>query len=332
MERPYSSMKQHYVCCNRFLLLNKLGKGGFGLIYSGIDLQTSKEVAIKLEDINRARKEYLKLEYKIYKRYHSDYFHFPFDHEVQMPNIYYYGTDGDYRVLVMDLLGPSLAELFAFQNERFSLKTVCMLAIKMITCVEYLHSKGILHRDIKPGNFVMGRAVNGNELFLIDYGLASQYIDSNGEHIPYSTNARFHGTDKYASINNHRKFEPGRRDDMESIGYLLVYFATGDLPWTKKQVRIPKKNRRAAYGKMKMKTTVEELTYELPSAFETYFKYTYSLFFEDQPDYNYCRSLFYDCLKENNWEYDGIFDWTLISAPKSDREDEDDSSTSTSEC
>jgi len=247
------TMKQPYITCNRFLLLNKLGKGGFGLIYAGIDLQTHKEVAIKLEDVNRARKKYLKLEHQIYKRYHSDYFHVPFEHEVHMPTIYYYGTDGDFRVLVMDLLGPSLAELFAFQSEKFSLKTVCMLSIKMITCVEYLHSKGLLHRDIKPGNFVMGRGIHGNDLFLIDYGLASPYIETSGEHIPYSTNARFHGTDKYASINNHKKIEPGRRDDMESLGYLFVYFATGDLPWTKKQNRIPKKNRRAAYGKMKMK-------------------------------------------------------------------------------
>eukprot|EP01124_Arcella_intermedia_P029760 TRINITY_DN6374_c0_g1_i2.p1 TRINITY_DN6374_c0_g1~~TRINITY_DN6374_c0_g1_i2.p1 ORF type:complete len:245 (+),score=61.49 TRINITY_DN6374_c0_g1_i2:85-819(+) len=239
-----------------------------------------------------------------------------------MPTIYFYGKDGDYRVLVMDLLGPSLAELFAFQSEKFSIKTVCMLAIKMITCVEYLHSKGLLHRDIKPGNFVMGRGARASELFLIDYGLASPYIDSSGEHIPYSTNARFHGTDKYASINNHKKIEPGRRDDMESLGYLLVYFATGDLPWTKKQQRIPKKNRRAAYGRMKMRTTSEELTEGLPDVFLKYFKYVESLYFADSPNYDFCRTLFTDCLTQMNFQFDDVFDWSLPNVDDSGKSTE----------
>jgi len=117
---------------------------------------------------------------------------------------------------------------------------VCMLGVKMISTVEHLHSKGLLHRDIKPGNFVMGRGVHGNDLYLIDYGLASPYIDDNGKHIGFSTDARFHGTDKYASISNHKKLEPGRRDDMESLGYLLVYFLTGNLPWSKKYARVKK--------------------------------------------------------------------------------------------
>eukprot|EP01125_Pyxidicula_operculata_P010861 TRINITY_DN356_c1_g1_i2.p1 TRINITY_DN356_c1_g1~~TRINITY_DN356_c1_g1_i2.p1 ORF type:complete len:275 (-),score=70.27 TRINITY_DN356_c1_g1_i2:73-897(-) len=229
----------------------------------------------------------------------------------------------------MDLLGPSLSELFTFQFERFSLKTVCMLAVKMITCVEHLHAKGLLHRDIKPGNFVMGRAQHGNEVYLIDYGLASPYIDSSGQHIPYSTNARFHGTDKYASINNHKKIEPGRRDDMESIGYLFVYFLTGNLPWSKKYKRVKKKHRRNVYGKMKMNISIEELTENLPVAFYEYFKYVESLYFADKPNYDYLRGLFYQTIIANNEEFDEVFDWTLskVKAEKLEKaigDDDDD--------
>jgi len=304
-------MRQPYTTCDRFLLLNKLGKGGFGLIYSGIDMETGKEVAIKLEDSTRARKKYLKLEFQIYQKYYSDEYFIPFAHKVNLPKIYYYGQDGDYRVLIMDLLGPSLAELFTFQFEKFSLKTVCILAIKMITTVEHLHSKGYLHRDIKPGNFVMGRGINGNEIYLIDYGLASPYIDDKLQHIPYSNNARFHGTDKYASINTHKKIEPGRRDDMESLGYLFVYFLTSNLPWSKQHARVKKKHRRESYGQVKMSTTIEELTRNLPQAFFHYFRYIESLKFTDKPDYDYCRKLFYDCLLAHNFVFDEVFDWSL---------------------
>uniref|UniRef100_A0A6B2LBQ9 non-specific serine/threonine protein kinase n=1 Tax=Arcella intermedia TaxID=1963864 RepID=A0A6B2LBQ9_9EUKA len=274
-------------------------------------METGKEVAIKLEDSTRARKKYLKLEYQIYRKYYSDEYYIPFSHKVNIPKIYHYGQDGDYRVLIMDLLGPSLAELFTFQIEKFSLKTVCMLAIKMITTVEHLHSKGYLHRDIKPGNFVMGRGVNGNEIYLIDYGLASAYIDHNNQHIPYNTNARFHGTDKYASVNTHRKIEPGRRDDMESLGYLWIYFLTSNLPWSKQHAKVKKKNRRESYGQVKMHTTIEELTQNLPNAFYEYFKYINTLKFADKPDYDRCRKLFDDCLTEHNYQFDEVFDWSL---------------------
>jgi len=307
------------VCCSRFLLLNKLGKGGFGLIYSGIDLENNVQVAIKLEDTTRARKKYLKQEFQIYQRYHSDWTYLPFNQQATIPNIYYYGRDDKYRVLVMDLLGPSLSELFTFQYEKFTLKTVLMLAIKMITTVEHLHSKGMLHRDIKPGNFVLGRGVHGNDLYLIDYGLASPYIDNDGRHIPYSTTARFHGTDKYASKNNHEKIEPGRRDDMESLGYLLVYFLSGNLPWSLKHAKVKKKYRRVAYGQSKTETSIEELTEGLPRALRSYFTHVSSLYFPDKPDYCYCRDIFRAALAENHFQFDNVFDWTVL--------DEDSSST-----
>eukprot|EP01130_Rhizamoeba_saxonica_P001746 TRINITY_DN11600_c0_g1_i1.p1 TRINITY_DN11600_c0_g1~~TRINITY_DN11600_c0_g1_i1.p1 ORF type:complete len:351 (-),score=62.43 TRINITY_DN11600_c0_g1_i1:97-1113(-) len=317
---PQTTMKQNYIASNRFILLHKLGKGGFGLIYAGIDILTGKEIAIKLEDISRARKKYLRLEYKIYKRLQSDWYYFPYDGPKNTPTIYFYGQDGGFRVLVMDLLGPSLSELFVYQHQQFSIKTCCMLAVKMINAIEHLHSKGLLHRDVKPGNFVTGRGENANEIYAIDYGLASPYIDGNGNHIPYSNEARFHGTDKYASINNHRKIEPGRRDDLESVGYLLIYFAKGNLPWAAKHRNVKKRNRRKVYGDTKEKTSIEELTSGLPSAFEEYFMYIKRLHFSDRPDYDYLRYIFYRTLVENGEEFDNVMDWAYT--PEEDSSEE----------
>jgi len=308
-----TSMERTYIVADRYLLLEKLGKGGFGLIYSGIDVKTGIQIAIKLEDVSKAKKKYLKLEYKIYERYHSNWYYLPFKEEAYIPHVYHYGQEGGFRVLVMDLLGPSLAELLTFQFERFSMKTTCMLAVKMITAVELLHAKGILHRDIKPGNFVMGRGKNGNNLYLIDYGLATPYLDVHGNHIPYSTNARFHGTDKYASINNHNKIEPARRDDMESLGYLLIYFITSNLPWAAQYSRVKKQHRRTVYGKVKMQTSIESLTKDLPSSFYDYFTYVSKLAFLDKPDYDYLRKLFYDTLEKHGYTFDHVFDWSLIN-------------------
>eukprot|EP01129_Flabellula_baltica_P017487 TRINITY_DN9700_c0_g1_i1.p1 TRINITY_DN9700_c0_g1~~TRINITY_DN9700_c0_g1_i1.p1 ORF type:complete len:341 (-),score=69.95 TRINITY_DN9700_c0_g1_i1:104-1126(-) len=308
---PLTTMKRNYLAFNRFILLHKLGKGGFGLIYAGIDIVTGKEVAIKLEDVSKARKKYLRLEYKIYRRLDSSWFHVPTNAPKLVPQVYYYGQDGGYRILVMELLGVSLSELFVFCRNKFSLKTCCMLAIQMIDLVEFFHSKGMLHRDVKPGNFVTGGGERGNELFLIDYGLASPYIDAEGRHIPYSTNARFHGTDKYASINNHRNVEPGRRDDLESVGYLIVYFAKGYLPWERKYPNAQKPERRRLYGDCKIETTSRQLCDGLPRYFEDYFQAVKKLHFSDKPDYDYLRFLFYNALEEQGYSFDKVFDWSL---------------------
>jgi serine/threonine protein kinase len=308
---PRTTMKQNYLACNRFILLHKLGKGGFGLIYAGVDIVTGREVAIKLEDIEKARKKYLRLEYKIYKRLSSDWFHVPCHQDVKVPTVYHYGQDGGFRILVMELLGVALSEIFVFCKQRFSIKTVCLLAIKMINCVEFFHAKGMLHRDVKPGNFVLGKGDNGGDLYLIDYGLASPYIDAEGRHIPYSTDARFHGTDQYASINNHNKIEPGRRDDLESVGYLAVYFAKGNLPWVVKYPRAQKPERRKLYGDCKQETSIKELCSGLPRNFAEFFLYVKKLHFADKPDYDYLRFLFFEILRDNGFEFDDVFDWTI---------------------
>merc|ERR1712131_530941 len=163
---------------------------------------------------------------------------------IGIPAIRWAGSEGDYNVLVLELLGPSLEDLFNFCNRKFSVKTVLQLADQMISRIEYVHSKNFIHRDIKPDNFLMGLKKKGNMVYIIDFGLAKRYRDNvTSYRIPYKENKSLTGTARYASLNTHLGCEQSRRDDMESIGYILIYFLEGQLPWQ----GIQSTNRKAKY-------------------------------------------------------------------------------------
>jgi len=148
-----------------------------------------------------------------------------------IPKCYFFGTENNYNIMVMDVLGPSLEDLFKYCGMRLKLKTVLWLAEQMIQRVEYLHSRKFLHRDIKPDNFLMGTYDNRNTVYIIDFGLAKKYIQKNGEHIELKEGKSLTGTARYASINTHEGLEQSRRDDLESLGYVFMYFLRGKLPW-----------------------------------------------------------------------------------------------------
>lgn len=231
---------------------------------------------------------------------------------IGIPRIIWCGSEGDYNVMVMELLGPSLEDLFNFCNRRFTLKTVLLLADQMISRIDFIHSRDFIHRDIKPDNFLMGLGKKGNLVYIIDFGLAKKYRDSRTlRHIPYRENKNLTGTARYASINTHLGIEQSRRDDLESLGYVLMYFNLGALPWQ----GLKAANKRQKYERIsekKLSTTILSLCKGFPSEFINYLNFCRQLHFEQRPDYCYLRKLFRNLFHRLGFIYDYVFDWNLM--------------------
>ncbi|XP_059626051.1 casein kinase 1-like protein 9 isoform X2 [Cornus florida] len=295
-----------HVIGGKFKLGRKIGSGSFGELYLGVNVQSGEEVAIKLESV-KTKHPQLHYESKIYMLLQGG---------TGIPNLKWFGVEGEYNVMVIDLLGPSLEDLFNYCNRKFTLKTVLMLADQLINRVEYMHSRGFLHRDIKPDNFLMGLGRKANQAYAIDFGLAKKYRDlQTHKHIPYRENKNLTGTARYASVNTHLGVEQSRRDDLESLGYVLMYFLRGSLPWQ----GLKAANKKQKYDKIsekKMLTPIEALCKSYPSEFISYFHYCRSLRFEDKPDYSYLKRLFRDLFIREGYQFDYVFDWTILKYPQ----------------
>ncbi|KAB5536100.1 casein kinase I isoform delta [Coniochaeta sp. 2T2.1] len=286
------------VIADRYRVDRKIGAGGFGLVYSGTDLQSGEEVAIKLTYV-RDDPEALRGEKETYEALSGG---------TGIPHVRWFGQECDFYALVHDVLGPSLEDLFNYRGRRFSLKTILLIADQAISRIEYIHSKGFLHRDIKPDNFLMGIGPQGNKLYTIDFGLAKEFSDAT--RCKNAVGLTLGGTRRYASIRNHNGREQSRGDDLESLGYVFVYFARGSLPWQGLKTTTDKeRDERIKEGK-------ESLTGEalcdgvLPRQFATYIDYTRSLGFDDKPDYLYLRGLFRRLFAAEGFKHDNVFDWT----------------------
>ena len=276
----------------------KLGEGSFGKIYTAINIKTKELYALKME-----RKDYGQglLETEAHILSHLKGF--------GIPEIKTYGYNQHYNILVMELLGNSLEDYFQKMKKSFSIKTTCMLGLQMIDRIEWVHSKNLIHRDIKPDNFVMGRGDKNHIVYILDFGLSKKYFSvSKNKHIKFTQNKKLTGTARYASINAIKGCEQSRRDDLEAIGYVLMYFLRGSLPWQgiknlKGECRYIK-----IYEKKK-NTTPEELCKNFPGEFTEFIKYTRHIQFESKPDYDYLRGLLKNVMNKLNFEYDYFYDW-----------------------
>ena len=272
---------------NKYKIISQIGKGSFGTVFSASNSTNSEQFAIKTEKIkkkgNLLPSEFDKL--NILQGFSG------------IPKIYEFFQTKDLNILIMELLGKNLSELFNLCKKKFTLKTVCFLSIHMLKLIEHIHNKKIIHRDIKPDNFMFGRNTNKNVLYLIDFGLAKKYIINN-IHIPLKKGKNLTGTARYCSIYTHQGLEQSRRDDLESIGYILIYFLKGKLPWQGIKAKEGEKYYEKI-GRKKENISIEELCEGFPEEIAFYFNYVKQLEFEDEPNYNFLAELFEKILKKN---------------------------------
>ena len=219
----------------------------------------------------------------------------------------------------MELLGKSLEDVFQQQQKKFSIKTVCMIGIQMIDRLEFVHNRNIIHRDIKPDNFVLGLDNKSHIIYILDFGLSKKYRSSRThQHIKFNVNKKLTGTARYASINALKGCEQSRRDDLEAIGYVLMYFLRGSLPWQGLHVHKGEDRYKKILAK-KRSTSAEELCLGFPNEFVEYINYTRNLEFEADPDYKFLRGLLVSALEKQNSNYDFWYDWVAEQPNITDR-------------
>ena len=231
-----------------------------------------------------------------------------------IPKIISYGKSGIYNILIEELLGTSLYELWELgtKKEKSNIKNICMVALQILDRLEYIHSKNYIHRDIKSQNFVNGRK-DPNIIYIIDFAFSHKYRSSRtGKHIKYKFKKYTIGSLNYLSINGNMGYEQSRRDDLESLGYMLIFLATGSLPWLKiEKSKINKKIKIYRIYRLKKALSAEKLSEGLPEEFAKYINYSRKLDFEEDPNYDYLRSLFSSILMKNQEKNDLNFFWNI---------------------
>ena len=293
-------LKSQKLIFNKYRLKSLINSSNSGKLYEGINEKENIPVAIKMEkrdrNINLLETEaYYLMNLRGYG----------------IPKLITFGHHGVYNVLIEELLGSSLEKIASKKTFRkFSLKDVCMIALQTLDRLEFIHSKYIIHRDIKPSNFVIGRK-DPELIYLIDFGLSHKYKSSRtGKHIQFQNRKLIYGSALFLSINGNKGYEQSRRDDLESLGYMLIYLANGDVPWgniVKLNINIHK--RFFLIYKMKNSISTEMLCKKLPKEMVMYMNYCKKLYFKQDPDYKYLKSLFYAILYQINQKNDLKFFW-----------------------
>jgi len=259
---------------NKYEIIELIGEGMFGKIYKGINYRTKEEVAIKMEKIDSEMNS-LKHETKIYQYLNGN---------IGIPSLKWYGTDLNHRYMVISLLGDNLSNLLQ-KHSCFSLQITIQIGIQALKIIEKIHEMGLIHRDIKPDNFLFGRNENKHQLYLIDFGICKRYTSDNGEHMKMNKIKKMIGSLNYCSINSHLLNELSRRDDLEMLGYVLINIISGNLLWK----TLSSDNE---IMKKKILLTSDVKIPGIPDLFIEYLNYVKNLEFDAKPDYEYIKNLF----------------------------------------
>lgn len=267
----------------------KLGKGSFGSVYKAVSTIDGKLYACKVEN-KKSSTHRLRGEYAIYKRFEKRRI-------TCVPDVHEYFDTPKHYIMVMELLGKSLDDMMEESENKLDMHTVLKIAVSLFYGIEEIHSAGIIHRDIKPNNFMFGVDKKKDILHIMDFGLSKKWCES-GKHILYKSGRSMIGTPRYASINVHMGIEPSRRDDMESIGYMLIYLAKGSLPWQglKKKTKLNPIDK--IYEKKAM-VSIDVLCSNLPSCFGEYITWVKKMEFDEKPNYAHFIELFTKQMQTN---------------------------------
>ena len=284
---------------DKYKVIRKIGQGSFGRIYICQDIISNEFYAMKVEQ-NSYLNNVLETESK-YLNYLKGF---------GIPELIFFGRSEKYFILIETLFGKSLENLYSESHGNFNIKDVCMIGIQILDRLEYIHNKNIIHRDIKPDNFVIGKNEDKNTIYMIDFGLAKRYRNPlTQEHITFKMTKRLTGTARYASVNALKGGEQSRKDDLESLNYMLLYFLRGSLPW-QGVAGITKGEKYKKIYHIKKNIGAEKLYENLPNEFKEIYSYIKKLEFEEDPDYDYCRKLLMDIIENNIGEtFDNFFTW-----------------------
>lgn len=289
----------------KYQLLDIIGKGSFGLVYKGMDKKTKELVAIKLEKINSNHNN-LKNEIKIYNELKGR----------NIPKIKWLGKSKKWNIMILEYLGPSLEDLFELCQKKFSLKTILLIVMQILNTIQHIHEKGYLHRDIKPDNFLIGYSDKQKYIYTIDFGLSKKFInDDTFQHEKYNKCKQFIGSFRYSSVKNHVGVEQSRRDDLESIAYMFLYFLKGKLPWQGINIKDKKAKMKKIY-EIKKSIKPEELCKGCPKEFMIFIKYVRKLRYYEKPDYYYIKQLFKNLFKRKGYKLDYQYDWNNLESIK----------------
>ncbi|CAK87070.1 unnamed protein product (macronuclear) [Paramecium tetraurelia] len=282
----------------KYVVQKKISSGSFGVVLFGHDKDKNIDVAIKIEKEENEDVRSLEREVQVLERLNGI---------EGVPKIYWHGEQDDFNVIVMQILGKDLSH-YVKSKKKFSFKTSIQLGIQIVKVLERIHNKGVVHRDLKPENVLFGIDDESSKIYVVDFGISKIFRDKNGNIHPFRDNTSFIGTTRYASIAAHKGFELSRKDDIESLIYVLLYFIKGQLPWQNMQ-NVSDEERTAKVGEMKMSIDPRELCKDAPIEFAIILEYLKQLQYLSEPNYNLIQQQFEKAAENLGIQLDYSYDW-----------------------